>query len=222
VQLDRQDLIDGLREVVRAAHEQGITGASIRIVGGAALRLAHFDRDTTSDIDAQIEPMDRLEPIIEGIARKRGWRSDWLNNKAVMFIPTWGQAVDWKPILDDANVSIAVAPLDALLAMKLNAARPGRDTRDIAKLLVLNEIDTVTSAEALFESFYPGDALPELSICSSAFSRSVCQSSLRLLPHLTLTKLPPSSLVALRSLGRGQWSSVCRDLAWPAIESEDR
>ena len=164
MQLDRQDLIDGLREVVRAAHEKGITGVSIRIVGGAALRLAHFDRDTTADIDAQIEPIDELQPIIEGIARDRGWRNDWLNNKAVMFIPAWGQAVEWEPILDDANVSIAVAPLDALLAMKLNAARPGRDTDDIAKLLVLNEIDTVTGAEGLFENFYPGDALPKRTI----------------------------------------------------------
>ena len=164
MQLDRQDLIDGLREVVRAAHEKGITGVSIRIVGGAALRLAHFDRDTTADIDAQIEPMDRLMPIIEAIARDRGWSSDRLNNKAVMFIPTWGQAVDWEPILEDANVSIAVAPLDALLAMKLNAARPGRDTDDIAKLLALNNIDSVVAAESVFEYFYPGDALPERAI----------------------------------------------------------
>ncbi len=164
MQLDRQDLIDGLREVVRAAHEMGITGVSIRIVGGAALRLAHFDRDTTADIDAQIEPMDRLEPIIEGIARDRGWRNDWLNNKAVLFIPTWGQAVQWEQILDDANVSIAIAPLDALLAMKLNAARPGRDTDDIAKLLLLNDIDSIATAENVFESFYPGDALPERTI----------------------------------------------------------
>lgn len=164
MQLDRQDLIDGLREVVRAAREKGVTGVSIRIVGGAALRLAHFDRHTTADIDAQIEPMDRLMPIIEAIARDRGWSSDWLNNKAVMFLPTWGQAVEWEPILDDANVSIAIAPLDALLAMKLNAARPGRDTDDIAKLLALNEIDSVANAENLFESFYPGDALPERTV----------------------------------------------------------
>jgi len=164
MQLDRQDLIDGLLEVVRAAHANGITGVSIRIVGGAALRLAHFDRDTTADIDAQIEPMDQLMPIIEGIARGRGWPNDWLNNKAVMFIPTWGQAVEWESILDDANVSIAIAPLDALLAMKLNAARPGRDTDDIAKLLALNDIDSVATAENLFESFYPGDALPERTV----------------------------------------------------------
>ena len=81
-----------------------------------------------------------------------------------MFIPTWGQAVEWEPLLDDANVSIAIAPLDALLAMKLNAARPGRDTDDIAKLLALNDIDSVATAEILFESFYPGDALPERTI----------------------------------------------------------
>jgi hypothetical protein len=161
LQLDRQDLIDGLRDVVRSARVQGVAGVSIRIVGGAALRLAYFDRDTTADIDAQIEPMDRLAPIIERIAGERGWPSTWLNNDAVMFIPAWGQAVDWEPILDDANVSIAVAPIDALLAMKLNAARPGRDTEDIAKLLVLNGINSLADAEAVFESFYPGDALPE-------------------------------------------------------------
>jgi hypothetical protein len=164
MKLDRQDLIDGLREVIRKAHVQGISGVSIRIVGGAALRLSYFDRETTADIDAQIEPMDQLVPIIEAIARDRGWPSDWLNNKAVIFIPSWGQAVEWESLLDDANVSIEIAPLDALLAMKLHAGRPGRDTDDIAKLLALNDISDVTSAEELFEAFYPGDVLPEKTI----------------------------------------------------------
>jgi hypothetical protein len=164
MQLTRQDLINGLSELVRRAHAAGVSGVSIRIVGGAALRLAHFDRATTADIDAQIEPLAPLTPIIEAIARDRGWATDWLNNKAVMFIPTLGQTVDWEPVLDEADISIAVAPLDALLAMKLNAARPGRDTDDIAKLLALNDIESVACAEDLFESFYPGDALPDRTI----------------------------------------------------------
>jgi len=164
MQLDRQDLIDGLRDVVRAAHDSGITGVSIQIVGGAALRLAHFDRDTTADIDAQIQPIDELLPIITKIAHDRGWRNDWLNNKAVIFIPSWGQQVKWDLILDEPDISIAVAPLDALLAMKLNAARPGRDTDDMAKLLALNDIPSVAAAEHLFESFYPGDVLPDRTI----------------------------------------------------------
>jgi hypothetical protein len=164
LQLDRDDLIEGLRELVHQTHEQGISGVSIRIVGGAALRLAYFERATTADIDAQIEPIGQITPIIKQIALNRGWPPDWLNNKAVGFIPAWGQTVDWESIFDDENVSISVAPIDALLAMKLNAARPGRDTDDIAKLLAMNEIDSADGAEQVFESFYPGDALPERTI----------------------------------------------------------
>jgi hypothetical protein len=161
MKLEHQDLIDGLREVVQAARDEGITGVSIRIIGGAALRLAYFERETTADIDAQIEPLAELAPIIESIASRRGWSRDWLNAKAVGYIPNWGRGVEWRSLLDDENVSIAVAPVDALLAMKLNAARPGRDIDDIAKLLTINKIRSVEHAEELFESFYPGEVLPD-------------------------------------------------------------
>ena len=164
MELDRQDLIDGLREVVRRAHAQGVRGVSIKIVGGAALRLAHFDRETTADIDAQITPLATITPIVAAIARDRGWQADWLNDQAAMFIPSLGRSVEWQSLLDDTNVSIAVAPIDALLAMKLHAARPGRDFEDIANLLALNDIVDLESAEELYESFYPGDALPDRTI----------------------------------------------------------
>ncbi len=164
VQLDRDDLIDALRELIQEAHIEGLTGVTIRIVGGAALRLAHFDRDTTVDLDAQLAPLDQLQPIIDRMATSRGWSPDWLNNNAVMFLPSWGRVVDWQTVFDDGDVSIAVAPIDALLAMKLLASRPGRDTPDIMKLLALNEIASVEAAEALFEEFYPGDSLPEKAI----------------------------------------------------------
>lgn len=164
MQLDREDLIDGLREVVHRAHAEGVLGASIKIVGGAALRLAYFDRETTADIDAQIAPLDSIAPIVRSIALERGWQPNWLNDQAAMFIPSLGRSVDWESLLDDPNVSIAVAPIDALLAMKLHAARPGRDIDDIANLLAMNDIDSVEAAEELYESFYPGDALPDRTI----------------------------------------------------------
>jgi hypothetical protein len=156
VQLTREDLVDGLREVVHRAHAHGLTGISIKIVGGAALRLAYFDRETTADIDAQIAPLASITPIIEAIARDRGWPPDWLNDQAAMFIPTLGRSVEWESLLDDANISIAVAPIEALLAMMLHAARPGRDIDDIANLLVLNDIADIESAEELYESFTRG------------------------------------------------------------------
>ncbi len=52
--LDRQDLIGGLREVIRRAWLPESTGISIRIVGGAALRMARFERAATYDIDATL------------------------------------------------------------------------------------------------------------------------------------------------------------------------
>lgn len=164
--LDRDDLIEGLREVVRRAHQQEITEVSIRIVGGAALRIAYFERSTTADIDARIEPIDKIIPIAQEIARERGWQPDWLNDKAAMFIPAWGREVEWKLIFDDENVSISVASIEALLAMKLlaSANRPGRDTDDIVNLLHLNGINKVEDAEELFEAFYPGDVLHERTI----------------------------------------------------------
>lgn len=157
--LDRDDLIGGLRELVRRAREAGLSGVSIQIVGGAALRLAYFDRPTTMDIDARIQPADALEEFIAAIAAERDWPLDWLNANASQFIPAWGAGVEWRPILDDASVSIWVAPLEVLLAMKLHAlqSRPGRDAADVAKLLRLNHIDDVAEAEEHYGRFYPGD-----------------------------------------------------------------
>lgn len=159
--LEREDIIDGLTELVRRVRASGLSNVSIRIVGGAALRLAYFDRPSTSDIDARIEPLDDILPFVQEIARERNWPVDWLNSDASMFIPEWGAPVEWQSIIEDEDVLIAVAPLDALLAMKMLsvARRPGRDTTDVVNLLVLNGIRSVEEAERLFESFYPGDAL---------------------------------------------------------------
>jgi hypothetical protein len=46
-----------------------------------------------------------------------------------------------------------------LLAMKLRANRPGRDTRDIRLLLRLCDIGTLDETEDLYEEFYAGDSL---------------------------------------------------------------
>lgn len=53
--LEREDLIDGLQEVVAELRARG-EHAGIRIVGGAALSLHYFDRASTVDIDAAIHP----------------------------------------------------------------------------------------------------------------------------------------------------------------------
>lgn len=161
--LDRDDLIDGLRELVVELHAAG-EPVGLRIVGGGALVLRHFERRTTVDIDAvKVSPGDEAAVVAaaERVAERRGWQLDWLNFKASELAPWWGREVRWEPIHQDDLVTVEVAPADALLAMKLKASRPGRDTDDIRQLLAVCGIDSVDAADALFSEFFPGDSLTD-------------------------------------------------------------
>lgn len=162
--LTRAELVSGLRELVLRARQSGISGIRILIVGGAALQLGHFDRQLTYDIDARLEPASELLELARVIAAERGWAPDWLNDSAAQFIPAYGRTVEWVPVMQADDIEVAIAPQDVLLAMKLRAARPGRDTEDIARLMALNHIESVDAASDLFAEFYPGDDLSDRAV----------------------------------------------------------
>jgi hypothetical protein len=157
VALTRDNLIDGLRELVAELTAAG-QPSGIRIVGGAALSLRYFERRTTVDIDARIQPAEPTIEIAERIAARHDWPADWLNTKAAGFIPIARDA-EWEAIYDDGTVSVWVASASALLAMKLRASRAGRDTDDIADLMAICGVHTIEAADEHFESFYPGEVL---------------------------------------------------------------
>lgn len=159
VALGRDDLIDGLRDLVVELKGAG-QPAGIRIVGGAALSLRYFDRRTTVDIDALISPAEPTVQAARRIARRRDWPIDWLNAKAATFIPI-ARSAEWEPLYDDGEISIWVASPQTLLAMKLRASRSGRDTDDIADLLAICGVRSAEEAEELYESFYPGEVLED-------------------------------------------------------------
>ena len=160
VTLSRDDMIDGLRDLVTRLNQHGST-TSIRIVGGAAMLLRYdADRRVTPDIDASIHSTVDVEAIAREISRTRGWPEDWLNSHASGFIPFAAEPL-WEPLYDDDTVSIWVASPGSLLAMKLRAARPARDTDDIATLLAITSITTVEAAEELYEHYFPGELPPD-------------------------------------------------------------
>lgn len=167
--LGREDILNGLRALIaelRASHQI----AGIRIVGGAALALRYFDRGTTQDLDSlHIDPGSDAEVAAAAakVAQSRGWNPGWLSfdvEKADA-LPTIGRRpVEWEAIYDHDGIVIQVAAKDAMLAMKLRANRPGRDTNDIRQLLRLCDITTLDEAEDLYEDFYPGDALSDRAV----------------------------------------------------------
>lgn len=167
--LDRDDIIGGLRELIaelRAANEV----AGIRLVGGAALALRYFDRGTTQDLDSlHIQPGsgEAVATAAARVAAAHGWDPTWLNFAVEQAdaLPTFGRrAVEWETIYEQGGIVVQVASKETLLAMKLRANRPGRDTNDIRQLLSLCGIATLESAEELYEDFYPGDGLTDRAI----------------------------------------------------------
>ncbi|WP_448808800.1 DUF6036 family nucleotidyltransferase [Agromyces bauzanensis] len=162
---DRDGLESGLRQLVGKLRSTGAR-SGLRIVGGAALALRYFERESTVDIDAHpIGDAERVLAAGRAIAEENGWPDDWLNNKAAGFIPEYGPRVtEWETLYDDGDVVIQVASAEAMLAMKLRANRPGRDDADIAKLMVLCGISSVADAEDLYESLYSAEVLPERAV----------------------------------------------------------
>jgi hypothetical protein len=167
--LGREDILDGLRALItelRASQQV----AGIRIVGGAALALRYFDRGTTQDLDSlHIEGGSDAEVASAAakVAQSRGWDPGWLSfdvEKADA-LPAFGRRpVEWESIYDHDGIVIQVAAKDAMLAMKLRANRPGRDTNDIRQLLRLCDVKALDDAEELYEDFYPGDALSDRAV----------------------------------------------------------
>lgn len=167
--LDREDIIDGLRDLIAELRTAG-EEAGIRLVGGAALALRYFDRGTTQDLDSlHIHPGtdEAVAAAAARVADRRGWDPAWLNFAVEQAdaIPTFGRrAVEWESLYDHDRIVIQVAAKEAMLAMKLRANRPGRDTNDIRQLLKLCAITTLEEAEELYEDFYPGDLLSDRAI----------------------------------------------------------
>jgi hypothetical protein len=166
--LDRDDIISGLRDLVSELHAAGEV-AGIRLVGGAALALRYFDRGTTQDLDSlHIHPGsdEAVAAAATRVAERHGWHSTWLNFEVTRAdaVPTIGRAVEWDAIYDRDGIVISVPSKEALLAMKLRANRPGRDTRDTRLLLGLCGIATLEEAQHLYEAFYPGDSLTDRAI----------------------------------------------------------
>ncbi|MEH6780476.1 MAG: hypothetical protein V7618_02805 [Rhodoglobus sp.] len=161
--LDRDDIITGLRELITELRAEGEV-AGIRLVGGAALSLRYFDRGTTQDLDSlHVRPGSdaAVASAAARVAQRHDWDPTWLNFEVTKAdaLPTLGRAVEWDTIYDRDDIVIQVASKEALLAMKLRANRPGRDTRDIRLLLSLCEISSLDDADELYEDFYPGDSL---------------------------------------------------------------
>lgn len=157
------ELLDVLVDRLIAA---GATDVEIRVVGGAAIALAHdHERDLTGDIDvigANGRPL--VEAAVAEVAEERGLPPDWLNFKVAMSAPDPDRPEPaFKRLRERDGVRISVGSPQLLLAMKLRAGRGRRDIADVDTLLDACRVSSVGEAVGIFEAHYGAEVLPERS-----------------------------------------------------------
>lgn len=129
--IDGEEILALLRDLGERLAFAGVH-ADIYIIGGAAIALTLDTRRVTRDIDAALKPNLEVRDVALEMAREKGLPEGWLDSAAMGFAP---DAPDLGAVLIDLpGLSIAVASPEHLLAMKMAAARPGRDMEDLELL----------------------------------------------------------------------------------------
>jgi hypothetical protein len=110
-----------LTELVRRLAARGQHGV-VHVIGGAAVALINPDRVATEDVDGYIRMAEAGDVLLE-LERDYDLGSDWFNWKAQGRQPPVAGPKMWHEVFREGAVALLAANTDALLAMKLNAAR---------------------------------------------------------------------------------------------------
>lgn len=183
-----------LAAVAKRLDDRGIR-ARIYLLGGAALALAHYEqgeRALTRDIDAWYVPGPEIDQMVREIAELQDLPPDWLNAGAAQFVPAHGLPPG-VPFLKEGSVVIEIAPARLLLAMKLRAARPGRDDDDIAILLRRCDVTSVEQAQAVLDEVFDGEER------FKPWARLIVEAALG--EYTVTTAIPPFTLPAVDGSG---------------------
>lgn len=149
--MDRARLLELLTELGRRLDERGLH-ADVYLVGGAAMAVSMSTRRMTRDVDVVFRSgADAAYSVAHEMAREHGLAPHWLSSAAAAFVP--GRDTD-ADVLDLPGLSVAVASPRHLLAMKMIAARPGRDDDDLETLFAALEITAPHQAVAIMREVY--------------------------------------------------------------------
>ena len=157
ISLGREEIRSLLDELARRLAAKDCT-AIIYVVGGAAIALELDSRRSTHDIDAVFEPATTVRAEADVMAQEHGLAPDWLNDAVRAFVPPRSETIHPAVLEQRGGVSIVIAPLEHLLAMKMAAFRAS-DMADLRTLFSALRIDNASAAADLCRRVYGEDTV---------------------------------------------------------------
>jgi len=160
VLFSKEDVDDALRALVDELVAAGV-GATIDVVGGAAVSLQVGREALTGDIDAPYPVTPAFTDAARRVGAARNWPVTWLNDAVKMYVSHYDTASDWDIRIGGEGVVVRVGRAELLLAMKLNAGRGRRDAGDIDRLLDACGVTSLAAAQGVFDRHYPAEVIAE-------------------------------------------------------------
>ena len=148
-----KDRLENLLDVFLTEIEKRGVKGNVFLVGGAALSLYYFDRDSTRDIDAGLPVDPVVSEVILEIARREKLPASWINNEATMYFG-FPPSSYWITKRTIGEVTLKVASPELMLAMKIKASRGRRDNEDVIELLRILELSSVEEVLTIYENVY--------------------------------------------------------------------
>ena len=165
--LTAEDLQDAFMELGTEARREGKV-IDLAVYGGSALMLASNFRVATQDVDAVVDgDPSTIERLARGIAQKRGWPHDWLNDGVRTYLsPNVNGLKEHHalfrayPSEQEPGLRVFVPTPEYMLAMKFMALRidPAAGKSDVADIINLIEVVGLKTANEAIEfaaAFYP-------------------------------------------------------------------
>lgn len=161
--LRKEQIVQALDKLSVKLGEAEIHGAELRIVGGAALVLAHDLRESTKDVDAHLHPQEEARRIAKVVGEELGLPDGWLNDAFKVFMPS-RQTFTTEGMPQFQNL-IVLRPSDEMLfAMKAMASRieeeaetpeESTDVKDLYALAKIIGLQNVDAMRELVHKYYP-------------------------------------------------------------------
>ena len=156
--LTREQITALLHELSGELAARGVQG-QLFLVGGAAIALAYDTRRMTGDLDGVFQPKQVVYDAAKRVAaRHPDLPEDWLNDAVMGLLPP-GAPRTGEVVIDEPGLRVCTPPAEYLLALKVQAARVGRDQDDIRFLAHLVGARTADDVLTIAEHIIGADTL---------------------------------------------------------------
>jgi Nucleotidyltransferase of unknown function (DUF6036) len=151
---NREEILASLHALSEVLEQRGSGPQTVVVVGGSFVTLQGMRTEGTRDIDTANRLPDVLKDAAAEVAQRRGYRADWLNDRAVPFVPSEFSIDQCSVLMETGPLRVLTPPPETVFLMKLQASR-SRDQEDLIALWRECSFESFEAVVDQYQTAYP-------------------------------------------------------------------